>query len=65
MYKDAKNDHVHQFGDCVLIDMGVKYGTNDFVTFKNSNGIPAEIVVSLTFREIVPINANRVVSESL
>lgn len=65
MYKDKPNLNVHQFSDCVLINMDVVYGSSDFVTFKNSDGTPAEIMMNLVFREIVPITADRVVNEYL
>jgi len=65
MYKDNENPYVHQFSDCVLVDMKVKYGGQDFVTFKGTPGMPAEINMSLKFREIVPITGDRVVGENL
>lgn len=68
MYKGELNKNVHQFGDCVLTDMSVKYGSNDFVTFKElegEQGMPAEITLSLTFKEIVPITGDRVAKEGL
>jgi len=65
MYQGSVNTHVHQFSDCVLINMSVKYGGQDFVTFKNSGGVPADIVMNLTFREIVPITGDRVAKENL
>lgn len=65
MYQGSVNTHVHQFSDCVLTNMTVKYGGQDFVTFKNSGGVPADIVMSLTFREIVPITGDRVANENL
>jgi len=65
MYKGGLNTNVHQFSDCVLTNMTVKYGGQDFVTFKDSGGVPADIVMSLTFREIVPITSDRVDKEGL
>lgn len=68
MYKSTPNKNVNQFSDCVLTDMSVKYGGNDFVTFKElegERGMPAEITLSLSFREIVPITADRVDKEGL
>lgn len=65
MYKGGVNTNVHQFSDCVLTNMTVKYGGQDFVTFKNSGGVPADIVMSLTFKEIVPITGDRVSKENL
>jgi hypothetical protein len=65
MYKDNFNQHVHQFSDCVLTGMTLKYGGQDFVTFKGTEGIPAEINMTLKFREIVPLTGDRVLGENL
>lgn len=65
MYKGEINPHVHQFSDCVLTSMNVKYGGQDFVTFKGTRGLPAEITMTLKFREIVPITGDRVFGENL
>ena len=65
MYKENENPHVHQFSDCVLTSMSVKYGGQDFVTFKGTPGMPAEVTMSLKFKEIVPITGDRVVGENL
>jgi hypothetical protein len=65
MYKDNFNRHVHQFSDCVLTGMTLKYGGQDFVTFKGTPGIPAEINMTLKFREIVPLTGDRVLGENL
>jgi hypothetical protein len=65
MYKENENPYVHQFSDCVLTGMSVKYGGQDFVTFRGTPGLPSEINMSLKFREIVPITGDRVVGENL
>lgn len=65
MYKDNFNQHVHQFSDCVLTGMTLKYGGQDFVTFKGTEGMPAEITMTLKFREIVPLTGDRVFGENL
>lgn len=65
MYKDDFNQHVHQFSDCVLTGMTLKYGGQDFVTFKGTEGMPAEITMTLKFREIVPLTGDRVFGENL
>jgi hypothetical protein len=65
MYKSAPNMNIHQFGDCVLTSLSVKYGSQDFTTYRGSDGVPSEINISMTFREIVPINATRVKQEKL
>lgn len=65
MYKNNLNQNVHQFSDCVLTGMTLKYGGQDFVTFKGTNGVPAEIAMTLKFREIVPLTGDRVMGENL
>ncbi len=65
MYKENINPHVHQFSDCVLTSMSVKYGGQDFVTFKGTPGLPAEVTMTLKFKEIVPITGDRVYGENL
>ena len=65
MYKNATNKNVPGIGTCVLTDVGVRYGGNDFVTFKNSSGRPVEIGMSLSFKEIVPLTANAAAERNL
>jgi len=65
MYKNQTNKNVSGIGTCVLTDVGVRYGGNDFVTFINSDGTPAEIGLSLTFKEIVPLTANAAAERNL
>lgn len=65
MYKNDRNENVPGIGTCALTDVGVRYGGNDFVTFKNSEGKPAEIGLSLSFKEIVPLTANAAAERNL
>jgi len=65
MYKNSANQNVPGIGTCVLTDVGVRYGGNDFVTFKNTLGRPAEVGLSLTFKEIVPLTANAAAERNL
>lgn len=65
MYKSERNDNIPGIGTCVLTDVGVRYGGNDFVTFKNSDGRPVEIGLSLTFKEVVPLTANAAAERNL
>lgn len=65
MYKNSTNTNVPGIGTCVLTDVGVRYGGNDFVTFKNSSGRPVEIGMSLSFKEIVPLTANAAAERNL
>jgi hypothetical protein len=55
-YKDKENDWLHKFATCVLTDMSVEYGGDQFSTFEN--GAPVEIGMSLTFREIEQITTD-------
>ena len=66
MYKNSPNKHVSAIGTCVLDDMQVSYGGQDFVVFEaGGTGIPAEFSLSLKFKEITPITADRVVQDGL
>ena len=49
-YKNDINKYLHNFATCVLTDMQVEYGGDQFATFEN--GAPVEIGLSLTFREL-------------
>lgn len=49
-YKNDVNKYLHNFATCVLTDMQVEYGGDQFATFEN--GAPVEIGLSLTFREL-------------
>lgn len=49
-YKNDVNKYLHNFATCVLTDMQVEYGGDQFATFEN--GAPVEIGLSLTFREV-------------
>lgn len=55
-YKDKENDWLHKFATCVLTDMTVEYGGDQFTTFEN--GAPVEIGMNLTFREIEQITTD-------
>lgn len=58
-YKDKGNPYLHAFATCALTGLEVEYGGDQFSTF--SNGAPAEIGLSLTFREIEQITSQGVV----
>jgi len=59
-HKDQRNKHLFQIGNCYLTDMEVKYGGQDFVTFKDTNGMPTEINMTLSFTEIELLTRNRI-----
>ena len=49
-YKNEVNKYLHNFATCVLTDMQVEYGGDQFATFEN--GAPVEIGLTLSFREL-------------
>jgi hypothetical protein len=51
-YKGSdENLHIHRHTSCVLVDMGINYTPNgNFNTF--SNGMPTQINITLTFKEL-------------
>ena len=59
MYKDSSNIHVNKILDCVLTNMNVTYGEGDFTTFRETHGMPSEIIMTLTFKEIVTLTSNQ------
>jgi len=49
--KDGENTHIHKHTSCVLTDLSLNYTPNgSFNTF--SNGMPTQINMSLTFKEL-------------
>ena len=48
-YQGADNPYLHRFAACVLTDMDITYGSEQFSSF--SDGAPTEINMSLTFQE--------------
>ncbi|CAB4126621.1 Baseplate tail-tube protein gp48, T4-like virus [uncultured Caudovirales phage] len=49
--KDGENAHIHKHTSCVLTDLSINYTPNgNFNTF--SNGMPTQINISLTFKEL-------------
>ena len=48
-YAGKENNYLHKIAPCVLTDMQVEYGGDQFSTF--SNGAPVEINMVLSFRE--------------
>jgi hypothetical protein len=60
MYENSQNQNVHKILDCVLTNMNVTYGEGDFTTFRGTQGMPSEIVMTLTFKEIVTLTADQI-----
>lgn len=49
--RDGENEHIHKHTSCVLTDLSINYTPNgNFNTF--SNGMPTQINMSLTFKEL-------------
>lgn len=59
-YKDAENDHLFKISSCALTDMKVEYGGQDFITFRGTDGAPAEISLQLQFTELELLTQQRV-----
>ncbi len=59
-YKNVTNDHLFKISNCALTDMKVSYGEGDFITFKGTDGAPAEITMSLAFTELEILTAERI-----
>jgi hypothetical protein len=58
-YQGKENRFVNKISTCVLTDMDVKYGGDYFSTFKD--GAPAEVSMSLNFRELELLTKERIV----
>jgi hypothetical protein len=59
-YRDMENDHLFRISNCALTDMKVEYGGEDFITFKDTNGAPAEISMQLQFTELELLTEDRI-----
>ena len=57
-FGDAENGYFHKFATCVLENMDVSYGGEQFSSFKD--GSPTEINMSLTFRELEILTKNMI-----
>jgi len=58
-YKGKENEFVNKISTCALTDMDVKYGGEYFSTFVN--GAPAEISMTLSFKELELLTKERIV----
>lgn len=61
-YKEGPNNHINKISSCVLTDMVIKYGGADgvFNTIAGTDGVPAEINISLSFTELETLTADRI-----
>lgn len=58
-YQGKENRFINKISTCVMTDMDVKYGGEYFSTFKD--GAPAEISMTLSFRELELLTKERIV----
>jgi len=59
-HKDNPNYNLFRIGNSYLTDMSVSYGGKDFVTFKGTDGMPAEINMKLSFTELEVLSRERI-----
>lgn len=59
-YGDNENPHMHKITSCALTDMKLDYGGADFMSFRDTEGAPAELFMSLTFTEMEMLTAERI-----
>lgn len=57
-FKDKKNTHMHRISTCVLQNMQVDYGGQQFASF--NNGAPSEINMRLQFVELEVLTKERI-----
>jgi len=62
-YQGKENEYLHKFAPCVLQNMDVQYGGDQFATF--DNGAPVEITAALTFREVEQVTYEGVSKDGL
>jgi hypothetical protein len=58
--ENGRNTYLPQISSCALTNLKIEYGGSDFVTFKGTDGAPAEISLSLSFTELEVLTAERV-----
>jgi hypothetical protein len=58
--ENGRNTYLPQISSCALTNLKIEYGGSDFVTFKGTNGAPAEISLSLSFTELEVLTDERV-----
>lgn len=51
-YKDGRNEYVNKIAPCALTNLQVQYGGQEFTTFADLPGAPAEINIKLSFSEL-------------
>jgi len=58
-FNDSTNKYFHKFAPCVLTDLQVDYGGEQFSSFKD--GAPSEVNLSLTFRETEILTKEKII----
>lgn len=58
-YSGKENPFLNKISTCVLTDMNVDYGSQNFTSF--DNGAPTEIKMTLTFKELELLTKERIV----
>jgi hypothetical protein len=58
-FQGKENRYINKISTCVMTDMDVKYGGEYFSSFKD--GAPAEIIMTLSFRELELLTKERIV----
>lgn len=58
-FRGERNNFIHKISTCVLKDMAVAYGDQNFSSF--SDGAPTEISMALTFQELELLTKERIV----
>lgn len=58
-FRNRENKYFHRFAPCVLTDMQVDYGGEQFSSFKD--GAPGEVNLTLTFRETEILTKEKII----
>jgi len=58
--ENGHNKNLYRISSCALTNMKVDYGGSDFMTFKDTDGAPAEINMSLAFTELELLTRARI-----
>lgn len=58
--ENGENTNLFKISSCALTNMKVDYGGTDFMTFKGTNGAPAEINMTLAFTELETLTSERI-----
>lgn len=62
-FRNKENNYINKIATCVLTDMDVLYGGQQFSTF--DDGAPVEVTISLHFMELAPLTRESIQNEGL